>query len=72
MAPCIQYASFLIRLWRSVDRTEDKDLDWHSEVEHIQSGKSWLFCTLSDLEAFLRQQAIDPQRLDWMEFKENE
>lgn len=64
MAVPIQYASFLIRLWReaSADATE-RISEWHGEVEHIQSGHCWNFCGLDELLSFLRQQAEDPDAL---------
>jgi hypothetical protein len=34
--------------------------DWQGEVEHIQSGRRWIFGTLDDLLVFLRRQADDP------------
>ena len=34
--------------------------DWHSEVEHIQNGRSWMFKTLDELLDFLRQWMEDP------------
>ena len=60
MAPSIQYASFLIRLWR--ERNMDvarATVDWQSEVEHIQTGERWSFGTLDELLAFLRDEAGD-------------
>ena len=58
MTPSIQYASLLIRLWRegSPDRA-GTSIDWHSEVEHLQTGDSWRFQTLEELLGFLRQEA---------------
>ena len=60
MAPSIQYASFLIRLWREegADLVE-RPVDWQSEVEHIQTGERWSFGTLDELLAFLRDEAGD-------------
>jgi len=60
MSPSIQYASFLIRLWRE----ESADLgrtpvDWHSAVEHIQTGERWDFEALDQLVDFLRSQTED-------------
>lgn len=34
-----QYASFIVRLWRSGE--PGLDSEWHGEVEHIQSGRRW-------------------------------
>lgn len=60
----IEYASFLIRLWRerSPERQEPT-ADWRSEVEHIQSGRRWTFSTLDEMLGFLRRQAEDPDVL---------
>jgi phytoene/squalene synthetase len=60
MSPSIQYASLLIRLWREVTaETQDLSADWHSEVEHIQTGERWAFGTLDELLEFLRSEAED-------------
>jgi hypothetical protein len=69
MSPSIQYASFLIRLWRE-ERTDPARMpvDWHSEIEHIQTGDRWEFDTLEGLLSFLRREAEeggkggDPER----------
>ena len=38
----VQYASFLVRLWRSgPSAPEECDAGWQGEVEHIQSGRCW-------------------------------
>lgn len=60
MTPVVQYASFLIRLWReeSAERCEPAS-DWHSEIEHIQTGERWTFDTWEELLEFLRQEAED-------------
>ncbi len=58
MSPHIQYASFLVRLWRLPGLNgSGTSARWQSEVEHIQSGKTWSFNTLEDLCAFFTQQA---------------
>ena len=87
---CIEYASFLLRLWREAnadatssltdqhersgtDRHEGKagrgavgsGGDWHSEVEHIQSGQRWTFNTMDDLLDFLRREAEEPEVVNW-------
>jgi hypothetical protein len=56
----IEYASFLIRLWReaSADATASAS-NWCSEIEHIQSGRRWAFNTLDETLSFLRQQVDD-------------
>ena len=58
------YVSFLVRMWRE-PRLElpGSTIDWHSEVEHIQSGRRWTFARLDELLDFLRQQAEDPEVL---------
>ncbi|MGD1994175.1 MAG: hypothetical protein PVI59_13360 [Anaerolineae bacterium] len=56
----IQYASFLIRLWREgVAEGQDRTTGWHSEIERIQTGERWEFRTLDQLLTFLRRQARD-------------
>jgi hypothetical protein len=54
----IQYASFLIRIWRE-GRVGDvpQGAVWQAEVEHIQSSRRWTYKTVPGLLAFLRQQA---------------
>lgn len=60
MSTTIEYASLLIRLWRS-DGTNplEGSGEWHSEVEHIQTGERWEFVTLEELLDFLRREATD-------------
>lgn len=54
--PQSQYASFLVRLWRSGDSAPDSSNgDWQGEVEHIQSGQRWRFASLAGLNRILRQ-----------------
>jgi len=54
----VEYASFLIRIWREADvDVVASPSDWRSEVEHIQTGQRWSFDTLEDLLNFLRRQA---------------
>jgi hypothetical protein len=62
MSPTIEYASFLIRLWRkNSGANSDEPLDWSSEVEHVQSGERWTFESLSDLLGFLRRETESEQ-----------
>lgn len=51
-----QYASFLVRLWRSTT-PEPTGLRtaWHGEVEHIQSGRRLAFASVSELCELLSQ-----------------
>jgi hypothetical protein len=59
----IEYASFLIRLWReSGGDAEAPPAGWQSEIEHIQTGERWSFNSLEQLLDFLRRQARDPGR----------
>jgi hypothetical protein len=59
---CIEYASFLIRLWREAGAdTRVLLTDWCSEVEHIQTGQRWTFGTLDELFEFLRQELEQPE-----------
>ncbi len=58
MSVPIQYASFLIRVWRENKTGEaSPSADWHAEVEHIQSAHYWAFVTTEDLLSFLKRQA---------------
>ena len=61
MSMSVEYASFLIRLWREVSADATASLtDWCSEVEHIQSGQRWTFGSLDELLDFVRQKAEEP------------
>lgn len=58
----VEYASFLIRLWRYAGADSTASLtNWCSEVEHIQSGQSWTFRTLDELLDFVRQKVEQPE-----------
>ncbi len=58
MSVTIQYASFLIRVWRENKAGETSpSIDWHAEVEHIQSARYRAFVTVEDLLSFLKRQA---------------
>jgi hypothetical protein len=60
MSTPAEYASFLIRLWRERSPADPESVtDWHSEAEHIQTGRRWTFSTLDELLGFLRRQAED-------------
>lgn len=51
-----QYASFLVRLWRSGEpKTVTSASSWQGEVEHIQSGQRLGFTSPAELWEFLRQ-----------------
>lgn len=63
MTPTIQYASFLIRLWRETTVACDVSRDWHSQVEHVQTGERWTFQTLDELLEFLRQEVDNMENL---------
>lgn len=57
MSPTIQYASFLIRLWREADGdAASEPADWRGEIEHIQTGERWNFETRTQLLDFLRRE----------------
>ena len=67
MSTSIEYASFLIRVWRETgprcDALEEcvAPQDWQGEVEHIQTGERWSFSTLDELLGFLRRQTENPE-----------
>ncbi len=62
MTPSIEYASFLIRVWREepllwplpLEGGGREAFEWQGEVEHIQSGRCWTFGSLDEVLAFLR------------------
>lgn len=57
MSPAIEYASFLIRLWREQDPAGSQSGNgWHIEVEHVQSGQHWIFDTVDGLTDFFAEQ----------------
>jgi len=61
----IEYASFLIRLWREAHTDATAPLtDWCSEIEHIQSGQRWTFSALDELLDFLRREVEKPEVLN--------
>jgi hypothetical protein len=53
------YASFVVRIWRNQAEGEQAGR-WCGEVEQIQSGARWCFCTLTELLTFLQQAASIP------------
>jgi hypothetical protein len=64
MKAATTYVSFLIRLWRERSpESPEPSADWHSEVEHIQTGRRWTFSALDELLSFLRRQAEEPDVL---------
>jgi len=66
----IEYASFIVRIWRISDSQMKLDsFEWQSKVEHIQSGKTWTFNSLAQLEAFIRQELEYPELLIWLEIQ---
>lgn len=55
-----QYASFLVRLWRSAEPRPNGSTDeWHGEVEHIQSGRRWRLGSPAELWEFLSARGTD-------------
>jgi hypothetical protein len=50
------YESFLVRIWRK-PATNTHERQWCGEIEQIQSGARWGFCSLTDLLAFLQKVA---------------
>ena len=68
MSTPIEYASFIIRIWRKTGLNADGNpYSWESEVEHIQSGQTWTFNTLEELQAFNRQQIEHPEEMARLE-----
>lgn len=67
MPRSIAYASFFVRVWRSVDGDlAHSSAGWHSEIEHIQTGERWGFERLQELLDFLRREAQDSGTLGAM------
>jgi len=52
--PPVEYASFLLRLWRT--RRNDAPPAWQVEIEHIQSGQHWSFDGLDEALRWLPRQ----------------
>lgn len=56
-----QYASFLVRLWRSGDAApEGCNAGWQGEIVHIQGGCRWPLAGTEALLPYLRQ-LIEPE-----------
>lgn len=51
----MQYASYLVRLWRNDGPADGQPPPYRAEVEHIQTGQRHHFHTPADLHAFLSQ-----------------
>lgn len=57
MSQSLQYASFLLRIWRQGHSDAPAgETVWQSELEHIQTGDRWTFETPDELLMFLRHQ----------------
>ena len=54
------YMSFLMRLWRDHPGAKQR-AGWHGEIEQIQTGTRWSFCTPGELLAFLQQLTVASQ-----------
>ncbi len=59
----IEYASFLIRLWREPIANNDTATVWRGEIIHVQSGEHGAVNDLATLLAFLRDQSGDADLL---------
>jgi hypothetical protein len=57
MAAADRYASYLLRLWCEQSGETSTGNQWQGEIQHIQSGQSWLFVTVDELLDFLRNQS---------------
>lgn len=51
----MQYASYLVRLWRDSEAKQPETAVFRAEVEHIQTGQRHQFHTPAELYAFLHQ-----------------
>ena len=57
MSQEIEYASFIIRLWRRIGLDKlGNPYKWQCEVRHIQKDQNWNFASLEELQAFLFQE----------------
>ncbi len=53
----IQVASFLVRVrWEEAINQTQADFSFQGEVEHIQSGRRWVFGDLADLVTLIQSQ----------------
>ena len=68
MSDPIEYASFLLRLWRQQSPEQPGPAaGWQGEIECIQSDQRQAFDNLDGLLEFLRQQTGDPELLQRLE-----
>ena len=59
MAETIEYASFLVRIWREEDKKNAAAaLTWPAEVESIQTGETRRFSEFAELTHFLKNQTL--------------
>ena len=60
--PGLDYASFMVRLWRApVEKGTDREgTVWMGEVESVQTGRTWRFQDVDALSAWLATQLADP------------
>lgn len=65
MTPVVQYASLLIRLWHP-EKVDDLST-WRIEVEHIQTGKSWVFHSLNEVTDFFGKNST--AELTWIDIQ---
>lgn len=65
MTPVVQYASLLIRLWHP-EKADDLST-CRIEVEHIQTGKSWVFHSLNEMTDFFGQNCT--AELTWIDIQ---
>ncbi|MBI1296745.1 hypothetical protein GC175_17455 [bacterium] len=56
-----EYASYLVRLWRSTDSAAPLETMWHYEIEHIQSGEHQSLVDQGELVSCLRQPTVIEQ-----------
>jgi len=61
--PAVEYASFLIRLWREPSAESEVATLWHGEIVHIQSGECRALDDPGTLVAFLCEQSDDERLL---------
>ena len=59
MAETVEYASYLVRIWREQDKKDAAAAPtWTAEVESIQTGETRRFSELAELTHFFQNQTL--------------
>ena len=63
MAETIEYASYLVRIWREQDKKDTTAAPtWTAEVESIQTGETRHFSEPAALSHFLQNQSLKQEK----------